>query len=82
MVNTMKKLAALLLSLVMCFSLLAIPAQAASIPDPDGSQAIDLSKGPGLPGGEDPDDPDDPDKPIIPGKPGSLPTPGRGAPTD
>lgn len=53
----MKKLTAMLLSLVMCFSLLAIPAQAAFIPDPDGPGVIDVGGNPIKPGDDDPDEP-------------------------
>ena len=53
----MKKLTAMLLSLMMCFSLLAIPAQAAFIPVPDGSAIIDMGEDPADPGDEDPADP-------------------------
>ena len=54
----MKKLTAMLLSLMMCFSLLAIPAQAAFVPAPDGPgivigrEPVDLGDG-----DEDPDEP-------------------------
>ena len=56
----MKKLTAMLLSLVMCFSLMAIPAQAACTPDPDIPSIGDLGENPTEPGDDDPDDPDDP----------------------
>lgn len=54
----MKKLTAMLLSLVMCFSLMAIPAQAAFVPDPDGPGIIDVGGPKDLvdPGDEDPDE--------------------------
>ena len=52
----MKKLTAMLLSLMMCFSLMAIPAQAALIPVTDGSGIIDVGE---------PKDPVDPDEPGI-----------------
>lgn len=64
----MKKLNALLLSLVMCLSLAAVPAQAAFIPDdpkPDGPIIIDITGDPTDP--KDPDnDPDDPENPVQP----------------
>ena len=55
----MKKLTAMLLSLMMCFSLMAIPAQAAFIPTPDGAGIIDVSgpKDPANPGDDDSNDP-------------------------
>lgn len=49
----MKKLTAMFLSLMMCFSLMAIPAQAGFIPDPDGPGIIDVG------GKKDPADPGD-----------------------
>lgn len=64
----MKKLAAMLLSLVMCFSLLAIPAQAISTMDPDDPDVIVLDedstesgKDPTGLGKEGPDEPENPD---------------------
>ena len=56
----MKKLTAMLLSLVMCFSLMAIPAQAACTLDPDIPSIGDLGENPTEPGDDDPDDSDDP----------------------
>ena len=55
----MKKLTAMLLSLVMCFSLMAIPAQAAFVPDPDSPGIINVGGLKGLVdlGDEDPDKP-------------------------
>lgn len=50
----MKKLTAMLLSLVMCFSLLAIPAQAAFIPDPDGPGVVDVGGKLTKPGDDEP----------------------------
>lgn len=50
----MKKLTAMLLSLMMCLSLLAIPAQAAFVPDPDGPGIIDVGGSPIKPGDDDP----------------------------
>jgi len=57
---TMKKLTAMFLSLLMCFSLLAMTAQAACPPDePNGPVIIGIGKTPIDPGddGEDPDEP-------------------------
>ena len=56
----MKKLTAMLLSLVMCFSLLAIPAQAAVDPDNGDTGVIDVGGGFTDPDGNDPDEPEDP----------------------
>ena len=56
----MKKLTAMLLSLVMCFSLMAIPAQAACTPDPDIPSIGDLGENPTEPGDDDPDEPKNP----------------------
>lgn len=53
----MKKLTAMLLSLMMCFSLLAIPAHTIIPPDPDGPGIIDVGGGLIDPGDEDPDEP-------------------------
>lgn len=55
----MKKLTAMLLSLMMCLSLTAIPAQAAFIPLPDDTGIIDVGgpKDPADPGDDDPGDP-------------------------
>ena len=55
----MKKLTAMLLSLVMCCSLLAIPAQAALTLDPDGPGIVDVGgpKAPIVPGGNDSGEP-------------------------
>ena len=70
----MKKLTAMLLSLMMCFSLMAIPAQAALISVPEG---------PGIIGLKDPADPgDDLDKPGNPVQPLGLPDPLDNVPTD
>lgn len=60
----MKKLTAMLLSLVMCFSLMAIPAQAGFIPAPDGPGVIDVGGNPVKPGDDDPDEPGNPDQPM------------------
>lgn len=56
----MKKLTAMLLSLVMCFSLMAITAQAGFIPIPDGPIIIDVGGDPADPGDPGNDDPDEP----------------------
>lgn len=56
----MKKLTAMLLSLVMCFSLLAIPAQAITAPDPDGADIVDVGGSTTEPGDGEPDEPKDP----------------------
>lgn len=75
----MKKLTAMLLSLVMCFSLMAIPAQAGFIPIPDGPIIIDVGGGPVVPGDPGDDDPDEPgistqgDK-WMPGEQENVPT--------
>ena len=56
----MKKLTAMLLSLMMCLSLMAVPAQAGFIPVPDGSIIIEVGREPvdlGDDGDEDPDEP-------------------------
>ncbi len=53
----MKKLTAMLLSLMMCFSLLAIPAQAVFSPDPDDPGIIDVDGNPTNPGNDDPGEP-------------------------
>ncbi len=54
----MKKLTAMLLSLMMCFSLMAVTAQAGFIPLPDGPIIIGSDPvNPGNPGDEDPDEP-------------------------
>lgn len=53
----MKKLTAMLLSLLMCLSLMAIPAQARFTPDPDGPGIIDIGGAPMDPGDDDPDEP-------------------------
>lgn len=62
----MKKLTAMLLSLVMCFSLLAIPAQAAFTPDPDldGTGIIDVGGNPVEPGDDGSDESENPDKTL------------------
>ena len=61
----MKKLTAMLLSLVMCFSLLAIPAQAAFTPDPDPDSAGIIDVGdPVEPGDDGSDEPENPDKTL------------------
>ena len=74
----MKKLTAMLLSLVMCFSLMAIPAQAGFIPVPDGSGIVDVG------GQKDPAGPgdDDSDAPVNPVQPMKLPEPVDDMPTD
>lgn len=59
----MKKLTAMLLSLVMCFSLIAIPAHAASLPDPDSPGIISVGKTPIDPGKGDLDEPEPPAQP-------------------
>ena len=69
----MKKLTAMLLSLMMCFSLLAIPAQAALIPLPDGPVIVDAGKGLGK---------EDPDEPGISVQGDWLPTDQDNTPTD
>lgn len=53
----MKKLTAMLLSLMMCFSLLAIPAHTILPPDSDGPGVIDAGGDLIDPGDEDPDEP-------------------------
>ena len=57
----MKKLTAMLLSLVMCFSLLAVPAQAAFEAVSAGSVIIDVGgpTDPAEPGDKDPEEPGD-----------------------
>ena len=78
----MKKLTAMLLSLVMCFSLMAIPAQAACTPDPDIPSIGDLGENPTEPGDDDPDEPDDPEEPDDPDDPlRTLPYPRENMPT-
>lgn len=71
----------MLLSLVMCFSLLSIPAQAAFTPDPSGSDIIYVGgpKNPKDPVAPDDEDPDEPDNPI---QPLDLPAPLDNMPTD
>ena len=59
----MKKLTAMLLSLIMCFSLMAMPAHAVSLLDPDGPGIIDVGKTPIDPGKGDPDEPEIPVQP-------------------
>lgn len=61
----MKKLTAMFLSLLMCFSLLAVTAQAAFIPDPDGPGIIDVGEIPVKPGDDDPDEPGNPAQPMT-----------------
>ena len=56
----MKKLTAMLLSLVMCFSLMAIPAQAIDASDLNGSEVIDVGGNFTEPGDKDPDEPKNP----------------------
>ena len=75
----MKKLTAMLLSLMMCVSLMAIPAHAALLPDPDGPGIIEVGKTP-----IDPDDgdPDEPKVPTQPNKPQYLPDPRDEMPMD
>ena len=71
----MKKLTAMLLSLMMCFSLMAIPAQAGFIPLPDGSTIIDVGGNPVDPGDDDPDEPGNPVQPMSwPGEQEEVPT--------
>lgn len=75
----MKKLTAMLLSLVMCFSLMAIPAQAGFIPIPDGTIIIDVGRGPVVPGDPGDDDPDEPGISVqgdewMPGERDNVPT--------
>lgn len=53
----MKKLTAMLLSLVMCLSLMTIPAQAGSTPIPDDPIIDGGPVVPGKPGDKDPDEP-------------------------
>ena len=53
----MKKLTAMLLSLMMCLSLMAITTQATFIPDPDGPGITDIGRIPIEPGDDDPDEP-------------------------
>ncbi len=62
----MKKLTAMLLSLMMCLSLMAVPAQAAFIPAPGGPGIIDVGgpKNPVDPGDEDPDEPGNSVQPL------------------
>lgn len=78
MVKSMKKLTAMLLSLVMCFSLLAIPARAAFDPTPAGPAVIDVNgpKDPADPGDKDPEEPGDPVQPM------GLPGPREEVPVD
>lgn len=72
----MKKLTAMLLSLMMCLSLMAIPAQAAFTLDPDGPIIIGGPKDPADPGD------DDPDKSGNPVDPMKLPEPRDDMPRD
>lgn len=67
----------MLLSLMMCFSLMAIPAQAALLPNPDGPIIIDVG------GPKDPGD-DDSENPIQPMSDTREPGPGErdGVPID
>lgn len=72
----MKKLTAMFLSLLMCFSLLAVTAQAAFIPDPDGPGIIDVGGIPVKPGDDDPDEPGysiQSDEGGLPGPRGDVP---------
>lgn len=78
----MKKLTAMLLSLVMCCSLMAIPAQAGFIPIPDGTIIIGVGKGPVVPGNPGDDDPDEPGITIQSDKGGWLPGDQETVPTD
>ncbi len=74
---TMKKLTAMFLSLLMCFSLLAMTAQAACPPDdPDGPVIIGVGKTPLDPGdsGEDPDEPGNSVHCRLPGTKDDMPT--------
>lgn len=73
----MKKLTAMLLSLVMCLSLLTIPAQAESDPEPPvdpGIIKVEEPNGPAEPGDKDPEDPGEknPDR-RFPGERGEVP---------
>lgn len=73
----MKKLTAMLLSLMMCLSLMAIPAQAAFIPDPDAPGIIDIGGVPTKPGDDDPDEPGNPAQPLgLPDPVGEVPMDG------
>lgn len=68
----MKKLTAMFLSLLMCFSLLAVTAQAACPPDdPDVPVIIGIGKTPVTPGDGD----EDPDEPGISTQGSHLPGP-------
>lgn len=70
----MKKLTAMLLSLVMCFSLLAIPAQACPPDEPDERGVVDTGGNPTKPGDDDPDDPKNPgQQKTLPGPVEDLP---------
>lgn len=71
----MKKLTAMLLSLMMCLSLMAMPAQAAFIPDPDGPGIIGIGEVPIKPGDDDPAEPGiSPQSNRLPGELGDMPT--------
>ena len=59
----MKKLIAMLLSLMMCLSLMMVSAQAAFIPDP-GDPVIDVGGELVVPGDDGPEDPGDPVLPM------------------
>jgi len=69
----MKKLTAMLLSLMMCFSLMAIPTQATPVPDPDSPGIIDIDIGdtPLTPGDDVPDAPAQ--APKLPEPVGEMP---------
>lgn len=69
----MKKLTAMLLSLIMCFSLMAIPAHAAFLPDPDGPGIIGVGKTPIDPGEGDSDKPEIPAQPNWPNPRDDIP---------
>ena len=77
---TMKKLTAMFLSLLMCFSLLAVTAQAASLPaDSSIPGIVGIGKTPLTPGGDK-----DPDEPgiSVQGDKSGLPGPVDNTPTD
>lgn len=76
----MKKLTAMLLSLVMCLSLMAVPAQAGFTPIPDGT--ITIGGGPVVPGNPGDDDPDEPGITIQSDKGGWVPGGQDTVPTD
>jgi len=67
----MKKLTAMLLSLMMCLSLMTIPSQAVSVPDPDCPGIIDMGGTPTNLGDDDSDSPVHPMK--LPEPVGEMP---------